>query len=986
MAFQFPDPNVTPEFEGDNGITYVWDAADGKWSIKGFSADLDDRYVNEKGGDSMQGPLQVTGGRSPNADGIEGTVKALNIDSGQNSSLQFKHNGNTRAYLGDSEFTLIPNLKFNSTGKSIYAGNDKKGFTVNTSGVFYEGVYTHDRHVATKKNVDDALFTDATDPLTNIYLKRTGDSMEGQLDMTLGSGIKFTGLRDGNKAVEMGRNTAEFPALITLNHPGGSTLGGYDIRIGGNTSYNELRVMGGSNASTPSVTFKANGVINFFKNVSFNDHKITKLADATDQRDAVNLRQLEGSAADLQFNINLNASTQKSIRAGLDDLVAPRLQIVSEDPAYKNADMFEGAYPLFPGKDDYHHHHVDQRFILLARMFEGAKKTEDAGGNIISNNETLDSNRYGNDDIPNLAIQDLKTGKLRYIIGASVTAEDGGLAYPAMRGCHVIANDDGSCNAYLWVHNPLRTVNQSGFSNNACPLFRIFIPAEKDINDSSPWDNFSFGWTNIKCDKNNFTTPTTNPYSNYTDSSKKFQYEIQTETFHLRDKLNNKRYLFISYNKGAKDFVTQRLFEVVFFPNSPDDGVIVPVGAHPDSDNGVYAAGLPAIKKTIDGGVKCFLYGSPVGLTELYFVPDGAGEKLQLRNYQDYTPEGARVTHPTEVNDLGHPIITSKGIYDNWYKSTTSQPQWLTEGLWDEANPFSTRLIFFQSAYGVVSVPTENLGNKADEVKLENNYKGEFNCMHIEHNNPNYQGYFQDYSTKNLWRFNTQLVDTRSNGSVWFFDYKSDYVPDEGNMYNDTREFDAGGNKTFHYDFKRGIVEVRPNVPAGTIEVIGHSIGRKRSDNDVEEGNRTDFSGEAICRMYDQFVCVGAAKSHSSVLKPRVHVFDPFTRNISLVSDTEVNASTVLPVPQRGLVALADYGVDTNDDPTTMYYVSMLAHAQDTVNIRKSASMLRTLYSVTGTDVATAEDTWTLDAPVTPGTPSNNSEPESQWDDIEPSA
>jgi hypothetical protein len=138
--------------------------------------------------------------------------------------------------------------------------------------------------------------------------------------------------------------------------------------------------------------------------------------------------------------------------------------------------------------------------------------------------------------------------------------------------------------------------------------------------------------------------------------------------------------------------------------------------------------------------------------------------------------------------------------------------------------------------------------------------------------------------------------------------------------------------------------------------------------------------------MYDQFVCVGAAKSHSSVLKPRVHVFDPFTRNISLVSDTEVNASTVLPVPQRGLVALADYGVDTNDDPTTMYYVSMLAHAQDTVNIRKSASMLRTLYSVTGTDVATAEDTWTLDAPVTPGTPSNNSEPESEWDDIEPSA
>ena len=31
MAFQFPDPSVTPEFTGANGITYSWDATDGKW-------------------------------------------------------------------------------------------------------------------------------------------------------------------------------------------------------------------------------------------------------------------------------------------------------------------------------------------------------------------------------------------------------------------------------------------------------------------------------------------------------------------------------------------------------------------------------------------------------------------------------------------------------------------------------------------------------------------------------------------------------------------------------------------------------------------------------------------------------------------------------------------------------------------------------------------------------------------------------------------
>ena len=36
MAFQFPDPNVTREFTGANGITYSWDATDGKWVGKRF--------------------------------------------------------------------------------------------------------------------------------------------------------------------------------------------------------------------------------------------------------------------------------------------------------------------------------------------------------------------------------------------------------------------------------------------------------------------------------------------------------------------------------------------------------------------------------------------------------------------------------------------------------------------------------------------------------------------------------------------------------------------------------------------------------------------------------------------------------------------------------------------------------------------------------------------------------------------------------------
>jgi hypothetical protein len=39
MPFTFPDPSVTDIFTGDNGITYVWDAVDSKWQIKGFAVE-----------------------------------------------------------------------------------------------------------------------------------------------------------------------------------------------------------------------------------------------------------------------------------------------------------------------------------------------------------------------------------------------------------------------------------------------------------------------------------------------------------------------------------------------------------------------------------------------------------------------------------------------------------------------------------------------------------------------------------------------------------------------------------------------------------------------------------------------------------------------------------------------------------------------------------------------------------------------------------
>jgi hypothetical protein len=123
-------------------VDYIWDGS--QW------VNIEDRYVHSKGGDSMEGPLRITGNRGPDAQGRESTIKVLNVDSAENSSLQLKQNGTTRAYVGSGELTLTTDLKFNNPNKHIYAGNDKNGFEVNNNGIFYLGDMVKEEHVINK--------------------------------------------------------------------------------------------------------------------------------------------------------------------------------------------------------------------------------------------------------------------------------------------------------------------------------------------------------------------------------------------------------------------------------------------------------------------------------------------------------------------------------------------------------------------------------------------------------------------------------------------------------------------------------------------------------------------------------------------------------------------------------------------------------------------------------------------------------------------
>jgi hypothetical protein len=645
-------------------------------------------------------------------------------------------------------------------------------------------------------------------------------------------------------------------------------------------------------------------------------------------------------------------------------------------------------------------------------MFEGAKKTETAGGDIISDNKSLDSNRYGNDGLKNLMILHIPTGKIKDIsfeIHQTVPSRD---EHPSVRGFTCIPRGNGDVDMYMWIHNPRRNpiaqaeghpYGQVLADNEiTCePLYRLHIPANPD--SSNPFANVTGGHTNIICDPLLLTTPDENPYDIYqanTSKDLKYQYEIQAVTWDLTDSVTGeKHYFMMSYNKGSRDYVTQRVFEIHFDESDPDAGSIIPVAAHADSWHAEYASGYPVKKKDINGVERCFLFGSPCGLSEVYFVGDRYNRTTELRNYKDYTPLGDRIIDPNGgVNGIGQDLIIGKGVVDNWYKSTTLNPQFITQAPIDNDDYFSNIIIWYQSAYGVCTLNIQDLGtvDRSDEVHLENNYQGselELSSLMIE-TKTFYMSYIQDSSSKNLQRFSTKQIDSHSHGSLYYFDYKADYKYDtkndasitndgeEATLYNSTRAYDNNGNLTDQLLFKRPILEVRPNYETGRVEVHAIPVGMKQRSTKKEIGYHESFSGESVVKFGDVFVCSGASKSHSSVLEPKIHIFDPNTNRIQRISNTEVNATSLISSPQHGLVIGSSYGVDSNDQPTPIYFTSMTANNQ-VQNDRKTARTLRKLYAVTGDSVAADSNTWTEDpaqsAPAAPNLADFDSN-ESEWD------
>jgi hypothetical protein len=166
--FSDTEPTVHPDFTApDNGletgdtwydntdteqlIEYVYDGTD--WVLTG-------NYVKKKGGDTMEGQLIINGPRKAGDDAdnpkLVSSLKVLSIDNAQNSSLQLRHSGNAKVYVGDTDISIASDIKFNRNQASIVKTNIQELLSISGQEIAYLGRSIEDEDLVSKKYVDDA--------------------------------------------------------------------------------------------------------------------------------------------------------------------------------------------------------------------------------------------------------------------------------------------------------------------------------------------------------------------------------------------------------------------------------------------------------------------------------------------------------------------------------------------------------------------------------------------------------------------------------------------------------------------------------------------------------------------------------------------------------------------------------------------------------------------------------------------------------------
>ena len=122
--------------------------------------DNEEKFVNVSGGDSMEGQLIINGPRKAGDDAdnpeLVSSLKVLSIDNAQNSSLQLRHSGNAKVYIGDTDLSIASDIKFNRAAGSVVKSNVQDLLNIGSEEIAYLGRSIEDEDLITKKYVDDA--------------------------------------------------------------------------------------------------------------------------------------------------------------------------------------------------------------------------------------------------------------------------------------------------------------------------------------------------------------------------------------------------------------------------------------------------------------------------------------------------------------------------------------------------------------------------------------------------------------------------------------------------------------------------------------------------------------------------------------------------------------------------------------------------------------------------------------------------------------
>ena len=122
-------------------------------------ADEINDYVKKEGGDTMEGQLIINGPRKAGDDvdnpKLVSSLKVLSIDNAQNSSLQLRHSGNAKVYVGDTDISVASDIKFNRAAGSVVRTNVQDILNIGSEEIAYLGRSIEDEDLITKKYVDD---------------------------------------------------------------------------------------------------------------------------------------------------------------------------------------------------------------------------------------------------------------------------------------------------------------------------------------------------------------------------------------------------------------------------------------------------------------------------------------------------------------------------------------------------------------------------------------------------------------------------------------------------------------------------------------------------------------------------------------------------------------------------------------------------------------------------------------------------------------